>query len=66
MYMSINFISVRECIHVRASRIVVESRAGFHNHLILVKFNPKYSVHNLTYFRQNSLRMLKTESIVYL
>ena len=40
------------------------TRALFHNHLIRLEFDPKYFVHNYTYFRQTFIR--NAEYIVYL
>ena len=42
------------------------TRAQFHNHLIWLKFNPKYLIRNYTYFRQILSGMLKAKYIVYL
>ena len=43
-----------------------ETWAGFHNHLIWLKFNPNYFMQNFTYFRQNNQECKKTEYIFYL
>ena len=40
--------------------------AQFHNNLIWLNFNPKYSSQNYTFFSQVYLGMLKDEYIVYL